>query len=214
MKLNTRILGAVLVWVGVASCWGKAVAVDAAFARQVEWQTHQPEYQEAAHQLGFGKLNDDAFSKLAPEIAVRIRRKAKSLQRAASQKQINDNASDRYQARKQNIPVALAAAQRLQEEGRQKLAKAGVLQEADPQKKVLRAQGEQLLAQGDDLHATATEMWESQKKQQSMEELIRFLQQHPPLLGWDADTRNDEIIGPIIKVPGGVLINGRVYPLQ
>jgi hypothetical protein len=225
MTLYSRMLGAALVWVGVASCWGTAAAVDADVARRAEWRSIQrqsalqPHYQEAARQLGLGELNGDTFSELAPEMVGRLRRKAHSLQRAASQQQINRLQADRKMAREQNIPIALAAAQRLQEEGRQKLAKAGELQEADPQKKILKAQGEQLLAQGDSQHVTATKIWETQKELQSWEEFVRFLKQHPPMRVWDADvpesrSRDDEIIGPLIKVPGGVLVNGRFYPLQ
>ena len=121
-----------------------------------------PHYQEAARLLGLSDMDGDTFGALSPEVAGRLQRKAHSLQRQASSQQFNDRLSDRNQSREQNVPMALATAQRLQGRGRALLAQAGGLHDADPQKAILQAQGEQMLAQGDAQHGTFMTAWQRQ----------------------------------------------------
>jgi hypothetical protein len=119
-----------------------------------------PHYQEAARQLGLEGLDGDTFGALSPEVAGKLQRKAHSLHRQATAGQFNDRLSDRNQSREQNVPMALATAQRLQGRGRALLAQAGGLHDADPQKAVLQAQGEQMVAQGDAQHGTFMAAWQ------------------------------------------------------
>ena len=121
-----------------------------------------PHYQEAARLLGLGDMDGDTFGALSPEVAGRLQRKAHSLQRQASSQQFNDRLSDRNQSREQNVPMALATAQRLQGRGRALMAQAGGLHDSDPQKAILQAQGEQMLAQGDAQHGTFMTAWQRQ----------------------------------------------------
>lgn len=121
-----------------------------------------PHYQEAARLLGLGDMDGDTFGSLSPEVAGRLQRKAHSLQRQSSSQQFNDRLSDRNQSREQNVPMALATAQRLQGRGRALLAQAGGLHDADPKKAVLQAQGEQMLAQGEAQQSTFMTAWQRQ----------------------------------------------------
>jgi len=120
-----------------------------------------PHYEEAARQLGF-----DLRDKIAPTDIGNIRRRAHAMRDAATAQQWNDRQSDRNQSREQNVPMALATAQRLQGRGRALLAQAGGLDDADPRKPALQAQGEQMLSQGNSQHAAFMGAWERQSSQQ------------------------------------------------
>ena len=123
----------------------------------------EPHYQEAARQLGLEGLDGDTFGALSPEVAGKLQRKAHSLHRQATAGQFNDRLSDRNQSREQNVPMALATAQRLQGRGRALLAQANGLADGDPKKDALKSQGEQMLAEGQEKHATFMNLWQQQR---------------------------------------------------
>jgi hypothetical protein len=130
----------------------------------------QPHLAQAARDMG---IEGVPFEELTGDQITDLRYKAGKLQRSASQGQLNDRQSDRNQSREQNVPMALATAQRLQGRGRALLAQAGGLDDADPRKSALQAQGEQMLAQGNSQQATFMHAWERQSEQQIQQNVVR-----------------------------------------
>jgi len=122
----------------------------------------QPHLAQEARDMG---IEGVPFHELTGEQITDLRYNAGKRQRDAANAQINDRQSDRNQSREQNIPMALATAQRLQGRGRALLAQAGGLDDADPRKPALQAQGEQMLAQGNSQHATFMNAWDRQSSQ-------------------------------------------------
>ena len=130
----------------------------------------KPHLDQAARDMG---IEGVPFEELTGEQITDLRYKAGKLQRDAARGQLNDRQSDRNQSREQNVPMALATAQRLQGRGRALLAQAGGLDDSDPSKAALQAQGEQMLAQGNSQHATFMNAWERQSEQQIQQNVVR-----------------------------------------
>lgn len=130
-------------------------------------------YQAAAKQLGLGPMGSIAFGKLSPEQVNELRTTAHDLQREASGAQFDDRLSDRNQAKSENIPIALATAQRLQGRGNALIAEAAGLHEADPDKAAKHAAGTALLTQGNTKSADFWRAWQQQADAHREQEVMR-----------------------------------------
>jgi hypothetical protein len=139
-----------------------------ALAGKGEWRNiaKQPtlakHYQSAAKQLGLGPMGSDAFGALSPEQVQKLRTAAHDLQQQATGEQFDDRLSDRNQAKSENIPIALATAQRLQGRGNVLIAEAAGLHDADPEKAAKHAAGTALVTQGNTKSADFWRAWQQQ----------------------------------------------------